>query len=195
MKIKSLIFFIFIVTTLTLGFQACQEKSTPRPKGYFRVDLPPHEYSRFDSLAFPYSFDYSNSAQILPRNENGENFWIDLNYPSLNANIYCSYKPIHSNLFELVEDTRNIVYKHSVRADAISELPYENQDRKVYGILYELSGNAASPYQFILTDSTKHFFRAALYFESVPNKDSIAPIAQYIHKDIVRLIESFEWKK
>ncbi len=186
---------ILVISFFSLTFFSCKETTTPRPRGYFRVDLPPHDYSRFDSTSFPYAFDFSKSAQILPRNEKGENYWIDLNYPTLNANIYCSYKPVRSDLFELSEDSRNIVYKHAVRADAISEVAYENQDRKVYGILYELSGNAATPYQFILTDSTKHFFRAALYFESTPNKDSIAPIAQYIQEDIVRLMESFEWKK
>lgn len=194
-KHKFLTYCCVVFLLLVVGLQACKEKSHPRPKGYFRVDLPTHEYSRFDSAAFPYSFDLSQSAQIITREEQGEKFWIDLNYPLLNANIYCSYKPIHANLFELSEDTRNIVYKHAVRADAIAELPYENSDKKVYAILYELSGNAASPYQFVITDSTKHFFRAALYFESTPNKDSIAPMAKYIEQDIVRIIESFEWKK
>jgi gliding motility-associated lipoprotein GldD len=86
------------------------------------------------------------------------------------------------------------VYKHTVKAENIAEIPYENAEQKVYGILYELTGNTASPVQFVLTDSNKNFFRGALYFENVPNKDSIAPIVQYVQKDIVRLIESFEWK-
>jgi gliding motility-associated lipoprotein GldD len=58
-----------------------------------------------------------------------------------------------------------------------------------------LKGNTASNLQFTLTDSTRHFLRGALYFDNVPNKDSIAPIANYIRADMVRLMESFEWKK
>ncbi|MHB9056531.1 MAG: gliding motility lipoprotein GldD, partial [Paludibacteraceae bacterium] len=88
-----------------------------------------------------------------------------------------------------------IVYKHTVRADGITETPFENPGKRVFGILYELTGNTASPVQFVLTDSTKHFFRGALYFDNVPNKDSIAPMSEYVREDIVHMMESFEWKK
>ena len=60
--------------------------------------------------------------------------------------------------------------------------------------MYEITGNAASPYQFIATDSTKHFLRAALYFNVYPNKDSLAPAFKFIKQDIVHLMESIEWK-
>ena len=65
----------------------------------------------------------------------------------------------------------------------------------MHGILYDLKGNTASNVQFVLTDSTKHFFRGALYFNNVPNKDSIAPMSDYIREDIIHIMESFEWKK
>jgi gliding motility-associated lipoprotein GldD len=184
-----LVFSVFLLTT------SCKETSTPRPYGYFRVDLPGHQYSGKALYGYPFSFEISEEARIVARNEPGEKYWLDIRYSTLNATIYCSYKPVHSDLFNLVEDTRNIVYKHLVKADDIAEISFENPDKKVYGILYELSGNTASPVQFILTDSINHFFRGALYFESVPNKDSIAPIAQYVQRDIVKLMESFEWKK
>ena len=187
--------FILLIFSVFLLATSCKENSTPRPYGYFRVDMPDHDYKVFNQNNYPYSFEFSNSAKIIPRSEIGEQYWIDIQYPSLNAHIYCSYKPVRSDLFRLVEDTRSIVYKHLVKADDIAEIPYENPEKRVYGILYELSGNTASPVQFILTDSTKHFFRGALYFESVPNQDSIAPMSQYVLQDIMRLMESFEWKK
>lgn len=173
----------------------CNKTSIPRPYGYYRVDLPSHSYQRFDSASLPYTFDKSSIATIKPHVEEGGQYWIDIVYPSLNASVYCSYKPVHADLLNLLEDTRKIVYKHTVRADAIDEKLYENKEKKVYGILYDLAGNTASQVQFILTDSTKHFFRAALYFENVPNKDSIAPMAEYIKRDMIKMMESFEWKK
>ena len=185
----------FVVLFVSELFTGCGEVAVPKPYGYFRVDLPAHRYERLDSVPLPYSFDKSIYAKISPRMENGENFWIDLKYPTLNASLFCSYKPVHSNLFELTEDTRKIVYKHTVRADGIGEKVFENPEKKVYGILYDLTGNTASSVQFVLTDSTKHFFRGALYFENVPNKDSIAPMSAYIREDVIRLMESFEWKK
>lgn len=185
---------ILCVFLLFICLNSCKDTSTPRPYGYFRVDLPPHQYVASNFENFPYSFDISKIAITESPAQQNEKYWIDIKYPSLNASIYCSYKPVNSNLFELTEDTRKIVYKHTVKAENIAEIPYENAEQKVYGILYELTGNTASPVQFVLTDSNKNFFRGALYFENVPNKDSIAPIVQYVQKDIVRLIESFEWK-
>ena len=113
----------------------------------------------------------------------------------MNANIYCSYKPVNNNLFDLLEDSRKIVYKHSVRADGIGEKVFDQSQKNVHGILYDLKGNTASSVQFVLTDSTHNFFRGALYFNDVPNKDSIAPMSEYIRQDVIRIMESFEWKK
>jgi len=72
---------------------------------------------------------------------------------------------------------------------------FDSEERNVHGILYDLKGNTASSVQFVLTDSTHHFFRGALYFNNVPNKDSIAPMSDYIRKDIIRIMESFKWKR
>lgn len=180
--------FVFIAAS-------CNNASMPKPYGYFRVDLAPHSYRTIDTLNLPYSFELSTIAKVVSHNEQGENYWIDIQYPTLNAGIYCSYKAINGNLYQLSEDSRRYVYKHSVKADGIAEKAFENSSKKVYGVLYELKGNTASNLQFVLTDSTKHFFRAALYFENVPNKDSIAPMAEYIKEDMIQLMESFEWKK
>ena len=173
----------------------CGKTSIPRPYGYFRVDLPLHSYRMIDTLNLPYRFELPKNARLINRITAGESYWIDLYYPKLNASIYCSYKPVQGNLINLLEDTRKIVYKHSVRADGISERVFDNTDKNVHGILYDLKGNTASSIQFVLTDSTHNFFRGALYFNNVPNKDSIAPMAKYIREDVIHIMESFEWKR
>ena len=189
---RSKLYIIFI--GLIFAFGSCRKADIPRPYGYFRVNLPPHHYRTIDTLGLPYRFDIPQGVQLIDRESRGEKYWIDLKYPALNASIYCSYKPVKGNLINLLEDTRRIVYKHSIRADGINEKVFENPSKKVYGILYDLKGNTASAVQFVLTDSTKNFFRAALYFNNVPNKDSIAPMSEYIREDIIRMMESFEWK-
>ena len=188
-------FNIFLIICFTLSLYSCSKTSIPRPYGYFRVDLPVHSYRTIDTLNLPYRFDLPKNVKLIYRQAKGEMFWIDLYYPKLNASIYCSYKPVKGNLIDLLEDTRRIVYKHSVRADGISEKVFEHPDKKVHGILYDLKGNTASSLQFILTDSTRNFFRGALYFNNVPNKDSIAPMSNYIREDVIRIMESFEWKR
>jgi len=176
-------------------FYSCNKTSMPRPYGYFRVDLPEHAYRKMDTLNLPYRFDLPLNARIISRSKNGEKYWIDINYPKLNASIYCSYKIVNGNLIELLEDSRKYVYKHSIRADGIGEKVFDHPEKNVHGILYDLKGNTASSIQFVLTDSTHNFFRGALYFDNVPNKDSIAPMSEYIREDVIRIMESFEWKK
>ena len=186
---KTIIFFVSFL------FLSCGEVSIPKPYGYFRVELPQHSYRTIDTLGLPYRFDLPKNVYIIDRKTSDEEYWIDLYYPKLNAYIYCSYKQINNNLTNLLEDSRKIVYKHSVRADGIGEKVFDNNEHNVHGILYDLKGNTASSVQFLLTDSTKHFFRGALYFNNVPNKDSIAPMSDYIREDVIRIMESFEWKQ
>ena len=184
-----------LIITFTILLASCAEVSIPRPYGYFRVYLPTPVYRSIDTLNFPFKFDLSDNVKLISRkSDNGEK-WFDLYYPKMNASIYCSYKPIKNNLNDLFEDSRKIVYKHSVKADGIGEKVFDNIQHHVHGILYDLQGNTASSVQFVLTDSLHHFFRGALYFNNVPNKDSIAPMSAYIRNDVIRMMESFEWKK
>lgn len=155
--------------------------------------MPDHQYQRVDTV-LPYSFELSSMANIKFKKKTNEKFWIDIVYPQLNATIYCSYKPVKNNIYILSEDVHRSVYKHIVKADNILENVYNNPKEKVFGVLYDLQGNVASVAQFVLTDSVNHFFMGAVYFNHVPNKDSIAPMAEYIKEDIVRLMDTFKWK-
>jgi gliding motility-associated lipoprotein GldD len=92
-----------------------------------------------------------------------------------------------------VEDSRSLVYKHTIKADAIDESPVIRPEENVYGIIYDLRGNTASSLQFFLTDSIQNFIRGSLYFNTTPNSDSLAPVVGFIRKDIMHMIESFEW--
>jgi len=105
-----------------------------------------------------------------------------------------TYRPIENNLKELLQESEKLTYNHAIKADGISTKPYENYKNKKYGALSEVTGNAASPLQFHLTDSTKHFITGALYFKVQPNYDSILPAIKFIEKDIEHLMETLEWK-
>ena len=185
---------VIFASLLIIPFlSSCKKKYIPKPYGYYRVYLPEHEYRSIDTLNLPYRFDLSGIAKLESRNSESEMYWIDIVYPSLNAKIHGSYKRVKNDIFELSEDTREFVYAHTGRAEGISESAFENPEKSVYGILYDLKGNVASPLQFVLTDSTKHFFRGAVYFNNNPNKDSIAPMLNYVREDVIQLVESFEW--
>lgn len=178
---------------LLLAFVSCGKAPVPKPRGYYRIDLPEASYHRFYQKDFPYSFCISDYSYIKAHDTN-ERYWIDVIYPKWGAAVHCSYKKINNNLDQLTNDAFDFVYKHAGKATAIPELEYANEEEHVYGIFFELHGNTASPYQFYLTDSATHFFRGATYFNAIPNQDSLQPIVDYLQADIKQMIETFKWQ-
>ncbi len=159
-----------------------------------RIAIPDTVFSTWHESGYPYSFSLSDNAVVRKHTADDERYWIDIHYPTLNADIHCSYKPVRGNLRELSDDAIEFVYKHSQIASAIPEREYSNPDEHVYGVLFTLEGNTASPYQFVLTDSTHHFFRGAVYCNCRPNADSLAPIIDYLQLDVQHLMETLTWK-
>lgn len=184
--------FVFLVLIIVLLSSCNNDKPTPKPRGYFRIDLPEkNTYKTYDDEC-PFTFEIPSYTFIVKK-EQGY-CWLDLYFPSNKATVWLTYKTLNNDLKAILEDSRELVYKHTVKADAIEEIPFINEEAKVYGTLYNLKGNTASAVEFYLTDSTTHFFRGSLYFEVPPNKDSLAPVIDFIREDIVHLIESFRWK-
>ncbi|PWE01273.1 gliding motility lipoprotein GldD [Marinilabilia rubra] len=192
--IKAKHIFSFIFTGGILFLSSCGSNYAPKPRGYFRITLPDKEYSKLDTT-LPYSFEYPVYSEVVPdHGPKDEPYWANLNFPRFGAKVHMSYKSVENNLYQLLEDNRELAFKHTVKADAIREKMFEAPEKNVYGILYEIKGNTASPLQFFVTDSVEHFLRGSLYFNSVPNKDSIAPVLEFVEKDIVHLIETLNWK-
>lgn len=186
----------YILLSFSLFFFAgCKEHYTPKPKGYFRITFSEKEYQLFDST-YPYRFEYPVYAAISQdRYTQQEAYWMNIDFPSLNAKIYLSYKTVENNFASLAEDSRQLVVKHIPKANGIINHTFSNPANKVYGMEYKILGNeAASPYQFFLTDSTTHFLRGSLYFNKKPNNDSLAPVIDYLIKDVQHLMQTMQWK-
>lgn len=184
-----------LVVVVGLIIAACSDNETPKPRAYFRIDLPKKEYRLFDT-AYPYSFEYPVYGKINPRRDKAaQSYWLNIDFPAFKGTLYISYMEIHGNLNNLLNDSRELVNKHIPKANAIEEINIENSKDRVYGTLFDIRGNdAASPYQFYLTDSSRHFLRGALYFKVKPNNDSLSPVIDFLRDDIDHLIESFKWK-
>ena len=187
--------FFAILSVLFIVLSSCQQSSIPKPYGYVRLTMPDTCYADAVPAGYPYRFDVSCNAEVRSvLDDQGGQYWIDLRYPARNATVHCSYQPVRGNLRDLTDDAIRFVYRHASHASSIPEQGYENPDARVYGVLFDLEGNTASSLQFFLTDSVRHFFRAAAYCDCVPNADSLAPIYEYLHEDVVRIVESFEWR-
>lgn len=179
-------FLSFIVCII---LSACGSDYTPKPSGFFRIDLPKKEYLK-SNINCPFSFEHANYASIEKR---PEACWFDLNHADFSAKLHMSYIPIDNQLNTLLENARELAYKHSKVAEAISEQPYQNTAKKVYGMVYNYEGSTATAMQFYLTDSSQHFVRGALYFNTQVT-DSITPVSDFLQNDFYHLIDSWEWK-
>lgn len=191
---------VWIYIVLLCGFlSSCARHEMPKPYGYYRIAIPDTAYvSSVDNQEFahyPYRFMLSQNAILLAHEQDGEQYWVDVHYPAFDADIHCSYKPVRGNLRELTDDAVGFVYKHAAHATSIPEHAFDNDAAHVHGVFFQLVGNTASPYQFFVTDSVHHFFRGSVYCNCRPNADSLAPVYAYLEQDVIRLIESLEWRK
>ncbi|EMR00763.1 gliding motility lipoprotein GldD [Cesiribacter andamanensis] len=168
----------------------------PKPRAYNRIELPEHQYRALPD-SFPYSFEYSSHARIKPDTSwIAERYWINLYYPTLDANVQLTYKPIggsEKKLKEHLRDAYKLTSKHQIKASAIEESVLTTPSGKT-AVVEELSGEVPSQFQFFITDSTRHFLRGALYFRTATQNDSLEPVIEYVKKDIIHLLNTLEWE-
>jgi gliding motility-associated lipoprotein GldD len=185
-----------LIPILSLFFVGCGDDTLPKPKGYLRLEYPNAVYEKTNT-PLPFTFEKNKLAEPISKIKGaGSTKGINVKYPSLKATIYLTYKTVNNeNLDSLLRDAQNLTQKHTIKADEISYKDFENKEAKVYGMLYEIGGDAASQSQFYVTDSIHHFLSGSLYFYAKPNYDSIYPAAVYLKKDIQRIMESVRWKE
>ena len=178
--------FIFAIIILV---SSCKNDVLPKPSSHLRLEYPLAEYASFENSC-PFTFDINANAIIKGQKECG----FTISYPKMKATIYLTYKSVNGDIDKLLRDAQKLTYEHVIKADDILEQPYINKDKKVYGMFYNVSGNAATNSQFYATDSLKHFVTASVYFYAKPNFDSIMPAADYIKNDMQTIMESLKWK-
>lgn len=185
----SLVIIVFAITSCSKSYQ-------PKPKGYNRFNLPEAVYILLpDTL--PYRFEYSAHATLRKDTSRiREKYWIEIYYPEIKANIHVTYKRINNSeqlLKEFLNDAYTLTAKHQIKAYAIDETFTRTPSGKT-AIIAELDGEVPSQFQFTMTDSTKNFLRGALYFNTKVQNDSLQPAIDYVKKDMMRMINTLEWR-
>ncbi|HEX8507776.1 MAG TPA: gliding motility lipoprotein GldD [Hymenobacter sp.] len=169
---------------------------TPKPKGYNRIDLPKHSYQQLPG-GHPYSFEYSREA-VIKRDSSymAQPHWLNVYYPRLHANVQITYMDVQRDrrLYnKMMEDARKLTGKHEIKATAIDERILKTPSG-IRASVFELQGEVPSQFQFYTTDSTKHFLRGALYFQTATANDSLAPVIEYVKLDMVRMLNTLRYK-
>ena len=203
---------LFFLSMLTF-FVSCNSGFTPKPKGYFKIDLPKRSYQPFDEAGFPYRFEYPAYATVSKEvDTTGHNpYWINIEFKDFKGRIYLSYKSVAGrsvykikegagyrdsivvNSFEnLREEAFKLTYKHTVKASGIVDSFFSTQAGS--GIYFYVAGEAATSKQFYISDSSRHFLRGALYFDAAPNEDSLSVVSQFLEEDMRHLLKTLRWK-
>jgi gliding motility-associated lipoprotein GldD len=193
-------FFLLLTTASMLLLVACNSNYTYKKKGYFRIDFPEKKYVSFNQPGYPYSFEYPAYATVIKDstffNDKADDWWINIEIPQFAGRIYVSYKQIgdRSKFDTLVNDAFKMAYRKNTEvATAIETTPITTPNG-VEGMYFSLEGNTATANQFFLTDTVKHFFRGALYFDAAPNEDSLGIVNEFLKKDMLHLINTLKWK-
>jgi len=173
---------------------SCKDSPVPKPRGYFRIDLPEKKYKQ-QLTDCSFNFEIPAYATYQKRNDKKDECWFNLNFPQFKAQVHFTYRPIKDDLRKLLDDSYSMAVEHQVKANDIQKILISNDSTCVYGLIFRLDGAVATPIQLYLTDSVNHFLRGSLYFNSRTNSDSLAPIIQFIEADIIHLANTLHWNK
>ncbi len=199
-KNKAGFFILFLLIGMLVIGNSCNSPFVPKPRGYFKIDLPQKSYQVFDQPGYPYTFEYPVYATVSKdstffKDATENPWWININFPQFDSRIYVSYKVIGPNkLDKLINDAFTLTNKHTSKALSIDD-SLINTKNNVHGVLFKVGGNVATANQFFITDSVKHFLRGALYFDATPNEDSLAVVNDFLLIDMKHIINTFKWKK
>ena len=168
---------------------------TPKPHGYPKIDFPERSYTLYDD-GCAYTFKKPTYAVVVPdTHERSEPCWYNIHFPNFGATVYLSYKSLEhpDQLDSLADDAFKLAGKNQIRADAIEEIEIETQSGNK-GIVFELFGPSATPFNFYISDEKKHYLRGSFYFDNHTKTDSVAPVYEFLKEDFNVLINSVEWR-
>ncbi len=193
----------FITLFVVLLLAACNSEPayTPKPRAYPKVNYPSGEFIQFDRDYCEFSFQYPDYLEFQKDTAYFDESpkdpcWFNLYYPGFDSKVYFTYYPVgkYKSFDVLLTDAFEMADWHNKKANYIDEFVIERSEDRVYGLAFNIEGPAASPFQFFLTDSTRHFLRGAIYFNTQARPDSLAPVFDFVKQDALRIIETLKWK-
>jgi gliding motility-associated lipoprotein GldD len=172
---------------------ACGDEPVPKPRGWFRIDLPEKRYAYWED-EHSFGAELPAYARMVPRRQEGTSTWYDLRFPGQRATVHLTWTRVEGNVQDLIEDAHAFKGKHEARADRVARERVLRPDARVFGTIFDVEGDVASPAVFYLTDSTTHFLYGALYFDTRPNADSLAPVTQRMREDLRHIAGTLVWR-
>ncbi len=193
---------IVFILILVFIFISCQEeqRATPRPHMYPKIDFPQREIKMMNLASCPFKAAIPTYTTIEKKEDSFKKeavhpCWFDMEFTSLGATVHCSYYAIEPerNLASLIDDAYTMASKHNVKASFREEIEIKNQ-HEATGLIFSIEGAVASPYQFYITDSKRHFLRGSLYFDEKVDRDSVGPIISFLKEDIDAFLSTVDFE-
>ncbi|MBX2971809.1 MAG: hypothetical protein KF797_01800 [Flavobacteriales bacterium] len=176
-----------------LLFAACSEDPVPKPRGYFRIDLPEQAYRTWtDSATF--SAEVPAYGRVGIRSTKDHARWFDIRFKGQRATAHLTWSPVDGDLQDLIEDAHTFKSTHQAKAAKIRSERIMNDSTRVFGTMFDIEGDVASPFVFYVTDSTKNFMYGSLYFDNRPNADSLAPVTARLREDLRHMLATLRWR-
>lgn len=197
--------FFWLFLGLCLSLLSCQEEEVyiPKKRIYPKVVYPERNYQALDTNFCAFHFDYPDYMEFVQDTTLGNRqalhpCWFDLNFKSLNGRLHFTYTdlskgPIEEELYKMYSDAYRLAEEHTAKAASLDDYVINRPEDKVYGVLFNIEGHVASPFQLLLTDSSQHAVRASLYFNTRPEADSMAPVIDFVKTDVMGMVNSFKW--
>ena len=187
---RALLGMAVVMALLSTG---CTPDPVPKPRGYFRIDLPEKGYERWNS-SIGLSAEVPTYVRMAERDAKSDARWYDMRFPHQRATVHLTWSPVGAQLNELIEDAHAFKNSHGSKALKIGNERILRDSVRVFGTLFDVEGDVASPFVFYLTDSTDNFLYGALYFDVRPNADSLAPVTARIRDDLRHFASTLRWK-
>lgn len=186
-----------LIFTLGLILASCgEEQFTPKPPTYLRLELPEAKYQLYtDECGYGFKMNENYTVEKAPSQNESSNCHRRIQLGALNGTIFFRYIDMTEPVAYYINNSIDEVEVHQVKATNIKDKQIIRTEDRVFGTIFELEGDVATPFQFYLTDSTDRFVYAEILFNSRPNYDSLKPTLDYLTKDLDTLLQTFQWPK
>lgn len=182
-----------LLLLLLLFTTSCSNDPIPKPHGYLRLDLPAESYERWtDSTTF--SAEFPTYSRVARRKPHDAARWFDVRFPGQRATVHLTWSPVGDQLEQLINDAHMFKSTHQTKAVKIGSERMLRDSVRVFGTVFNVEGDVASPLVFYFTDSTENFLYGALYFDARPNADSLAPVTDRIRSDMRHMASTLRWE-
>ena len=187
---------VVIVIALILGFSACKEPVTlPKKHGFPRMELPQEPvYILYESKTCPFVFEAPEGGEIT--RDLADSCWMDIKYSDYNLTWHVSHRDTRRTGLTAdihFEEHRKLVYKHSQKATEIRPADFIVPAGRA--TVHELYGEVGTPYYLFLRDSSNtQVAQVSFYFQTALENDSLAPMIDYMKRQMDHAARTFRWK-